>query len=300
MIGKILIQALFLLLVKSDLVKYTFVIEEWVVDFMRPTISGLNDSGILPWQHPASRQQPFHIPEEQRKHALLINGMYPGPLIDVYENDTVEVTVINKMMSEATTIHWHGVHVPGTPYMDGARSVTQGPILPGESFTYKFTAWPAGSHWYHSHMDAVQASKGIKGPFVIKRRDDPYKSMYDEDIVVSVSDEWREPSVCLKLEGAMAGNPGTFLTKIQVCADVRHVTFNGQYGDGSKAYPYPTIEVESGKCYRMRYIFMGVNTENLIITMAGHQMTLIAKDGGELEPLKVKSFNMHLGNSKIS
>jgi FtsP/CotA-like multicopper oxidase with cupredoxin domain len=43
---------------------------------------------------------------------------------------------------------------------------------------------------------------------------------------------------------------------------------------------------------------MGVNTENLIITMAGHQMTLIAKDGGELEPFKVKSFNMHLGKSK--
>ena len=40
---------------------------------------------------------------------------------------------------------------------------------------------------------------------------------------------------------------------------------------------------------------MGVNTENLIIRMAGHQMMLIAKDGGDLEPLKVQSFNMHLG-----
>ena len=200
---------LFFAIVRSDLVKYTFVIEEWVVDFMRPTVS-LNDSGNLPWKHPAMRQQPFQIPEEQRKQALLINGMYPGPLIDVYENDTVEIIVINKMMSEATTIHWHGVHIPGTPYMDGSRSVTQGPILPGESFTYKFTAWPAGSHWYHSHMDSVQASKGIKGPFVIKKRNDPHKDMYDEDLVVSVSDEWREPAICLKLEGAMPGNPGNF------------------------------------------------------------------------------------------
>ncbi len=274
----------------AAVVKYHFTLEGWVVDFMRPTVQLNDTTGFpqrLPWQHPSARQQPFFMPEEQRKYALLINGQYPGPLIEVYENDTVEVTLENLLTSEGTTLHWHGIHMLDTPYMDGAKGITQGSILPGESFTYKFKAYPAGSHWYHSHMDAFQASQGIKGPFVIKKRQDPYKKTYDEDLVVSVSDEWREPNICLRLEGAMPGN--------DVCADVRHVSYNGQYGDGSAAYPYPLIEVEQNKCYRMRYIFMGVNTENLVISMAGHNMTLIAKDGGDLEPLQVTSFNMHLG-----
>ena len=43
----------------------------------------------------------------------------------------MEITVVNKMFSESTTIHWHGIHMPGTQYMDGARDVTQAPILPG-------------------------------------------------------------------------------------------------------------------------------------------------------------------------
>jgi FtsP/CotA-like multicopper oxidase with cupredoxin domain len=98
--------------VKAEHHVFEWVIEDWVVDFMRPTVH-LNKTGGLPWAHPEERKQPFHMAEEQRKHALLINGQYPGPLVDVYENDTVEIKVINKMMSEATTIHWHGIHLPG-------------------------------------------------------------------------------------------------------------------------------------------------------------------------------------------
>ena len=85
---------------------------------------------------------------------------------------------------------------------------------------------------------------------------------YDEDLVVFMSDEWRDPSKCLKLEGAMPGN--------DVCADIRHASFNGMYGNGSKAYPYPLITVKAGKCYRMRWIMAGSNTENYQISVTGH------------------------------
>ena len=127
----------------------------------------------------------------------------------------LEITVVNKLFSEATTIHWHGIHPLEQPYMDGARSVTQGPILPGQQFTYRFKAYPPGTHYYHSHMDAVQGAKGIRGPLIIERANDPVKEQfkYDEDLVVFMSDEWRDPSACLKLEGAMPGN--------DVCADIR-------------------------------------------------------------------------------
>lgn len=98
-------------------------------------------------------------------------------------------------------------------------------------------------------MDAVQSAQGIKGSFIIKKRKDPFQDLYTKELVVAVSDEWREPAVCLRLEGAMAGN--------DVCGDVRLVSWNGQYGDGSASYPYPLVQVEPNTCYRMRFVFMG-------------------------------------------
>jgi L-ascorbate oxidase len=265
-------------LAQCALVKHTFVVEEWVVDFMRPTVPDV-------WG--ASRKSPFKIPEEQRKNALLVNGMYPGPTVECFEDDVVEINVINKLMSEEVTIHWHGVHMVSTPWEDGARGVTQAGIMPGQNYTYTFKAFPPGTHYWHAHMDAVQSAKGLKGPFIIKKHDDPFKDMYDLEQVVAVSDEWRDPSVCLKNEGAMPGN--------DVCSDVRHASFNGRYGNGTRAYPFPLIEVQKGKCHRMRWIFMGVNTENFIISLAGHSMTLIAIDGYDVKPLQITQFNMHLG-----
>ena len=45
--------------------------------------------------------------------------------MQVYENDTVSINVINNLISESTSIHWHGVHPVDAPWMDGAVGVTQ-------------------------------------------------------------------------------------------------------------------------------------------------------------------------------
>lgn len=277
---------LFLFIFCATSYKDVWIAEDWVVDFLRPT---KDIQGSWPWQKAAKRKTPFHIPEEQRKAALLINGSYPGPKLEVMEGEEVEITVVNALHSDAISIHWHGLHQDGTPFMDGARGVAQAGILPGSNFTYKFTATNAGTHYWHAHMDAVQASKGLKGPIVVQKKDDPFKKsgMYDEDVVVNLSDEWRIPEVCLRLEGAMAGN--------DVCADIRWGSFNGQYGNGSKAYPYPLITVEQGKCYRFRWIMMGSNTENFVIDVKGHNMTLISLDGVDVHPTQVTAVNLHLG-----
>ena len=87
----------------------------------------------------------------------MINGEYPGTPIEAYENDTVVVHVRNNMISEAATIHWHGIHPYETPWTDGAVGVSQAPILPGNNFSYVFKAWPAGTHYWHSHMDGMQS-----------------------------------------------------------------------------------------------------------------------------------------------
>ena len=277
------------LLVHGKVMKETLVLEEWVVDYLRPTVDRQDSASILPFQHPAARKSPFDIPDAQRSVKYLVNGSYPGPTLRAMENDTFEITVVNNLFSEATTIHWHGIHPFATPYMDGARGVTQGPIGPGENFTYRFAAWPPGTHFYHSHMDAVQASRGVRGGIVVDRADDPVRERWPdyEDQLVWLADEWRDPSACLKLEGAVPGN--------DVCADMRHASFNGAYGNGSDAYPYPLLPVKKDTCYRMRFVLAGSNTENLIVAIAGHNMTLVSLDGAyDVEPLAVSSFNMHL------
>lgn len=274
---------------QGAVVEYTFDVRDWVVDFLRPTKQ-------LNW--PAERQTPYKIPAQNRKGAILINGEYPGTPIEAFENDTVVIHVLNHLISEATSIHWHGVHPYESPWTDGAIGVTQAAIPPGGNFTYRFKAWPSGTHYWHSHMDGMQSAKGMRGAVVVKRRDDPerYAELdlhYDQEQLVVLSDEWRDPEVCLKLEGAFAGN--------DVCSDIQHASLNGQvaWGDNQKPdlgkYPYPLIDVKKGLCYRLRLVMMASNAENFIVTVAGHNMTLIALDGVPVKPIMVSSINMHIG-----
>jgi hypothetical protein len=52
----------------------------------------------------------------------------------VCQHDRVIVDVENDLMTESTTVHWHGQHQKGTPYMDGTPFVTQCPIPPETTF----------------------------------------------------------------------------------------------------------------------------------------------------------------------
>jgi FtsP/CotA-like multicopper oxidase with cupredoxin domain len=49
----------------------------------------------------------------------------------------VVVHVTNDLVNEATTLHWHGMEMRGTPHMDGVGGISQCPINPGETFTYR-------------------------------------------------------------------------------------------------------------------------------------------------------------------
>src|SRR5438309_747915 len=93
--------------------------------------------------------------------AYAYNGQVPGPTLRVTEGDTVRVRVVNAL-AEPTTVHWHGVEVPAG--MDGAPGLSQEPVPPGGAFTYEFVAKPAGTRWYHAHVnEAVQQGGGLAG-----------------------------------------------------------------------------------------------------------------------------------------
>jgi FtsP/CotA-like multicopper oxidase with cupredoxin domain len=126
-------------------------------------------------------------PDGYEHEMLLINGQYPGPLIEANWGDWVEITVTNSLDSkhEGTAIHWHGLRQWETSFADGVPGVNQCPIAPAASYTYKFRADHVGSSWYHSHYSAQLAS-GLMGPIVFYG---PEREHFDIDMgPVMISD----------------------------------------------------------------------------------------------------------------
>ncbi|MBL7948648.1 MAG: multicopper oxidase domain-containing protein [Bacteroidia bacterium] len=95
-----------------------------------------------------------------------VNGAFLGPTLEFQKWDTVSIDVMNNLQ-EMTTMHWHGMHVPGD--MDG------GPyqeIMPGMMWNATYRVLNnAGTYWYHPHphmMTQSQVTMGMAG-FIIVR-----------------------------------------------------------------------------------------------------------------------------------
>jgi FtsP/CotA-like multicopper oxidase with cupredoxin domain len=120
--------------------------------------------------------------------AYTYNGVVPGPEIRITEGDKVRLIVTNELPF-STAVHFHGVIVPNA--MDGVPFITQPPIKPGQTFTYEFQARDgnAGSHMYHSHLNAAeQVTKGLLGPFIIEPRDSASRPAFDVEYTMVLND----------------------------------------------------------------------------------------------------------------
>lgn len=107
------------------------------------------------------------------------NGTVIGPTIEAVEGDRVRIIVQNNL-SDPTTIHWHGLHVPLE--MDGVTGFSQEPIPPGGSFTYEFTLEQHGTYFYHPHhMGAKQVGMGMSGFFIVHPRNPDPWMVVDKD-----------------------------------------------------------------------------------------------------------------------
>ena len=77
------------------------------------------------------------------------DGTLPGPTLRVKRGEELRARLINEL-TEATSIHWHGVRVPNA--MDGVPGLTQPAVAPGASFDYRFRPPDAGTFWYHAPL----------------------------------------------------------------------------------------------------------------------------------------------------
>ncbi|CAK7243253.1 MAG: hypothetical protein STHCBS139747_004768 [Sporothrix thermara] len=107
-----------------------------------------------------------HAPDGFTRKMILVNGQYPGPLLELDEGDVVRVIVHNAMPFN-TTVHFHGIEMEGTNWSDGVPGLTQRQIRPGRSFVYRWKATQYGSYWYHAHQRG-QLDDGLYGPLMIR------------------------------------------------------------------------------------------------------------------------------------
>lgn len=78
------------------------------------------------------------------------NGSYLGPTLIMTTGEVLSLSVTN-LLTEVTTTHWHGLHLPAE--MDGGPH--QG-IEPGTTWRPTFTLLnPASTVWYHPHPHAA-------------------------------------------------------------------------------------------------------------------------------------------------
>ncbi|SFK72937.1 Multicopper oxidase with three cupredoxin domains (includes cell division protein FtsP and spore coat protein CotA) [Marinilactibacillus piezotolerans] len=104
--------------------------------------------------------------EGKEAETLGYNGDYLGPIIRVNKGDDVKINV-NNTLDEQTTVHWHGLEVPGE--MDGGPHQVVEPDTTWEPY---FTIdQPAATLWYHPHLlhkTGEQVYKGLAGLFYIE------------------------------------------------------------------------------------------------------------------------------------
>lgn len=123
------------------------------------------------------------------ERVLAMNGSVPGPALVVYYGQQLEITFVNKLINEATTIHMHGFLERNMPWMDGVSGLSQCAIGPGETFTYRVFAQPAGTFWYHAHL-GDQFGMGIQGALIVRDRPEDLPAKRGDDQLPEFDDEF--------------------------------------------------------------------------------------------------------------
>lgn len=192
------------------------------------------------------------------------NEQVPGPVLRGQAGDTLEIEVTNRL-SEPTSVHWHGLRLPAP--MDGTEFAQQ-PIVPGETFTYRFVLPDAGTFWYHSHINEPhQMERGLYGSLVVTGSDEP---ILDDDKVFIIDD--------MKLDRHNAFiEPSWFIPRFIEHHDGRQgntVLVNGK--------EVPTIVIPAGTTERWRFINAS-SARYILLSLGGRPFRILATDGGLLE-----------------
>ncbi|KAF1999257.1 multicopper oxidase [Amniculicola lignicola CBS 123094] len=208
-------------------------------------------------------------PDGFARPVIGINGQWPIPTIEANVGDEIVVNVQNSLGNETTSLHFHGMYQRGTASADGAVGLGQCPIAPGDSYTYRFIANPAGTHWYHSH-DKGQYPDGLRGKMIIHDPAWEASLNVDKQYYLSMGD-WYHTQFPYLVHDYLSPNntngdfpsPDSFL-------------FN-------ETRTMPKLKFAPGKRYLIRIVNFSAVACNLF-HIDGHPLIVVGVDGVEVQP----------------
>ncbi|WP_284079061.1 copper resistance system multicopper oxidase [Acinetobacter nosocomialis] len=150
---------------------------------------------VSPWTLAAIKEYHLNINEQQINvtgkplKRITVNGKFTAPLLEFEEGDEAVIHVHNQLKNQDTSLHWHGLLLPGL--MDGVPGFNgfKG-IAPNGDFVYRFKVKQNGTYWYHAHSKG-QEQDGLYGPLVIYPKGKIPVAAHektDRDYVVMLSD----------------------------------------------------------------------------------------------------------------
>lgn len=241
------------------------------------------------------------------RRAIAVNGQIPMPTLTFTEGDTAEIVVHNKL-KESTSLHWHGVFLPNQE--DGVPYLTQKPIEPMTTHTYRFAVIQNGTHWYHSHS-GLQEQIGMYGSLIFNKKENDASAREGIDDIPEIPlvlSEWTDlkpENVHRMLHNANdyaaikkgsvqsyseAIAKGYFSTKIgnewkrMLAMDVSDVYYDAFLINGKKNLKYP--QFKGGDKIRLR-ISNGGASSYFWLSYSGGKITVVANDGNDVEPVEV-------------
>ena len=209
------------------------------------------------------------------------NGDFLGPTIRLRRGEEVAIRVKNDL-DEVTTVHWHGLHVPGE--MDGGPHQT---IEPGETWTPQFVInQEAATLWYHPHAlgnTGQQVYRGLSGLFII---DDEHSRG------LNIPQNYGVDDIPLVIQDRRFFSDGRF-AYAQGQPDIMHgVIGNVMLVNGAVE---PELDVQAG-LVRFRILNGSDSSVYRLSLTDGTILRQIASDGGFLEaPIDLESIVLSPG-----
>ena len=231
-------------------------------------------------------------PDGRSRWGLTINGSLPGPTLEVNWGDEVVIHLRNSLpdtVHNGTSLHIHGLRQHYTNPMDGVVSVTQCPIPPGHTMTYRWRATQYGTTWYHSHI-GLQTWEGVHGGLIIHG---PASSNYDEDKGVIQLSDWDISTVDQLWHGAeTVGSP------VLDNALINGVNVFGNDSDPSQTGYRFNTSFTPGKLYRLRVTNVACDT-HFKFSIDHHTLTVIAMDLVPIRPYNTTAVSLAIGKLSL-
>ncbi|XWS14454.1 hypothetical protein CRYUN_Cryun35bG0010600 [Craigia yunnanensis] len=214
------------------------------------------------------------------KQVIVINDMFPGPVLNATTNDVVNINIHN-YLTDPFLMTWNGIQMRKNSWQDGVQE-TNCPILPGQNWTYSFQLKDQiGSLFYFPSLLLHKAAGGYGAIHVNNRPvipipfPQPYKE-YDVLIGDWYNANYRDFRASLE-NGIFLPQPDGIL-------------INGLGPNQS------SFEFKPGATYRLRISNVGLKT-SLNFRIQDHSMLLVETEGSYLVQQYYDSVDILVGQS---